>query len=199
MSLGHATRRETGSCARRWRCTTRRACLRRPLATWPAEPASARPRCSPIPERRGARHRLRGACRTIWQRLMLTKLSSDVNSRIQRRNTLSAISRSRAACATATPRSVTNLTTSILNSRRNFLLFLSTLQFLGHDLIFVSTKPAAALDAARATWVLHSVAPPQMHIKSLEGWMRCLGCGQRDDIARSVWRAIPPVREVEDL
>ncbi|WP_233352394.1 hypothetical protein, partial [Pseudogemmobacter humi] len=32
----------------------------------------------------------------------------------------------------------------ILNSRLNFRLVISTLQFLGHDLIFVSTKPAAA-------------------------------------------------------
>jgi transposase InsO family protein len=31
-----------------------------------------------------------------------------------------------------------------LNSRLNFRLVISTLQFLGHDLIFVSTKPAAA-------------------------------------------------------
>ncbi len=67
-----------------------------------------------------------------------------VNSRIQRSKTLSATSRSRAACATAKPRSVTNLTASILNSRLNFRLVISTLQFLGHDLIFVSTKPAAA-------------------------------------------------------
>jgi hypothetical protein len=48
-----------------------------------------------------------------------------------------------AACATATPRSVTSLTASILNSRLNFRLVVSTLQFLGHDLIFLSTKPAA--------------------------------------------------------
>jgi hypothetical protein len=42
-----------------------------------------------------------------------------VNSRIQRRNTLSATSGSQAARATATPRSVTSLTASILNSRAN--------------------------------------------------------------------------------
>lgn len=67
-----------------------------------------------------------------------------VNSRIQRRKTLSATSRSRAACATVTPRSVTSLTASTLNSRLNFRLVISVLQFLGHDLIFVFTKPAAA-------------------------------------------------------
>jgi hypothetical protein len=31
-----------------------------------------------------------------------------------------------------------------LNSRLNFRLVISTLRFMGHDLIFVSTKPAAA-------------------------------------------------------
>jgi hypothetical protein len=67
-----------------------------------------------------------------------------VSSRIQRRNTLSATSRSRAACASATPRSVNNLTASILNSLLNFRLVISVFQFLGHDFIFVSTKPAAA-------------------------------------------------------
>lgn len=66
-----------------------------------------------------------------------------VNSRIQRRNTLSARSRSRAACAAATPRSVTSLTASTLNSRANFRLTRSNLRFMGHDLIFMSTKPAA--------------------------------------------------------
>ena len=45
--------------------------------------------------------------------------------------------------ATATLQSVTSLTASTLNSRLNFRLVISTLQFLGHDLIFVSTKPAA--------------------------------------------------------
>jgi hypothetical protein len=40
-------------------------------------------------------------------------------SRIQRRNTLSATSRSRDACATATPRSRTSFTASTLNSRLN--------------------------------------------------------------------------------
>lgn len=66
-----------------------------------------------------------------------------VSSRIQRRRTLSDTSRPQAACATATPRSVTSLTASILNSRLNFHLVISTLQFLGHDLIFVSKTPAA--------------------------------------------------------
>lgn len=43
-----------------------------------------------------------------------------VRSRIQRRNTLSATSMSREACVPATPRSVTSLAASILNSRPNF-------------------------------------------------------------------------------
>jgi hypothetical protein len=47
------------------------------------------------------------------------------------------------ARTTATPRSVTGRTAPILNSRLNFRLARSTLQFLDHDLIFVSTKPAA--------------------------------------------------------
>lgn len=49
----------------------------------------------------------------------------------------------RPACATATPRSVISLTASILNSHANFRLAMSSLQFLGHDPIFVSKKPAA--------------------------------------------------------
>jgi hypothetical protein len=65
--------------------------------------------------------------------------------RIQRRSTLSASSRSRHAWATVTPRSVTSFTASSLNSRLNFRGVISTLQFHGHNLIFVSTKPAAAL------------------------------------------------------
>ena len=67
-----------------------------------------------------------------------------VSSRIQRRSTLSATSRSRAVCGTATPRSITSLTASTLNSRLNFCLVRSALQFLGHNLSFVSTKPAVA-------------------------------------------------------
>lgn len=35
------------------------------------------------------------------------------------------------------------MTSSIFNSRSNFRLVIFTLQLLGHDLIFVSTKPAA--------------------------------------------------------
>ncbi|MGY6547721.1 MAG: hypothetical protein ACXIU7_01745, partial [Roseinatronobacter sp.] len=44
---------------------------------------------------------------------------------------------------TATPRSVTSFTASNLNSFVNFRLTMSDLRSLGHDLIFVSTKPAA--------------------------------------------------------
>jgi len=45
--------------------------------------------------------------------------------------------------------SVANLTASMLNSRLNFCLAISTLHFLGHGLIFVSTEPAAGqLDGA---------------------------------------------------
>lgn len=50
-----------------------------------------------------------------------------------------------------------------------------------------------------ATWALHSVAPPQMPIQSLEKRMRCTACGHRGDMAWSVWRATPPVREVGDI
>lgn len=44
----------------------------------------------------------------------------------------------------STPRSVTGPTASILNSRLNFRPIISTLLFMGQDLIFVSMKPAAA-------------------------------------------------------
>src|SRR5690606_31570424 len=54
---------------------------------------------------------------------------SEANSRTHLRSTFSWRSRSRAACATATPRSFTNLTASSLNSRLNFLLCIPTLQF----------------------------------------------------------------------
>lgn len=57
---------------------------------------------------------------------------------------LRALAAPMAECATEIMAlSVTNLTASILNSRLNFRLVISTLQFLAHDLIFVSTKPAA--------------------------------------------------------
>lgn len=46
------------------------------------------------------------------------------------------------ACATATPRSITSFTASSLNSRLNVRL-ISILRSQGHDLIVVSTKPAA--------------------------------------------------------
>jgi hypothetical protein len=52
-------------------------------------------------------------------------------------------SRSRAACNTDTPRSRTNFTASILNSRLNFRRCIATLQFQNH-LISMSTKPGAA-------------------------------------------------------
>lgn len=61
---------------------------------------------------------------------------------IQRRNTLLATSRSQAACATATPRSVTDLTSSILNARLSFRRVISTLPFIGRDPIFLSKQPA---------------------------------------------------------
>ncbi len=64
-------------------------------------------------------------------------------SRTHLRSTFSCTSRSRAACATATPRSRTNLTASSLNSRLNFRRCIVTLWFRKH-LILVSTKPAAA-------------------------------------------------------
>ncbi len=67
---------------------------------------------------------------------------ASASSRIQRLSTLSATARSRQACATDTPRSLTSFTASSLNSRLNFRL-IGILQFQGHDLIVVSTKPAA--------------------------------------------------------
>jgi len=45
-----------------------------------------------------------------------------------------------------------------LNSRLNFRLFIIFLQFLGHDLIFVSTKPAAAQPAKRIEETKHAGA-----------------------------------------
>lgn len=48
-----------------------------------------------------------------------------------------------AACATATPRSFTNLTASSLNSRLNFLFAFPLSSSVNH-LISVSTKPPAA-------------------------------------------------------
>jgi hypothetical protein len=65
------------------------------------------------------------------------------SSRIHRRRTLSARSSSRQAYATLTPRSVTSFAASNLNSRLNVRLFVTALQILGHDLICVSTEPAA--------------------------------------------------------
>ena len=41
-------------------------------------------------------------------------------------------------------RTATSLTASTLNSRLSFRLVISTIEFHGHYLIFVSTKPAAA-------------------------------------------------------
>ena len=67
-----------------------------------------------------------------------------VSSGIQRRSTLFATPSSRAACATAKPRSATSLAVAILNSRLNLPLVISNLQFLDQDHIFVSTKPAEA-------------------------------------------------------
>lgn len=52
-----------------------------------------------------------------------------------------------AHCATAILRSVTSPSSSILNSRLCFRFVISTLQLLGHDPVFVSTKPAAAQSA----------------------------------------------------
>ncbi|CAM3322529.1 hypothetical protein PANO111632_14180 [Paracoccus nototheniae] len=68
--------------------------------------------------------------------------------------TPSGRSRLRAACDTATRRSVTSLTASAVNSGPNFRLVMSAFQFPGHDLIFVSTKLAA--DQRASSW--HSSA-----------------------------------------
>jgi hypothetical protein len=66
-----------------------------------------------------------------------------VASRIHRRSTLSATSRSLAACTTETPRSRTNFTASSLNSRLNSRRFMLDLRSR-ENLHSVSTKPAAA-------------------------------------------------------
>ncbi len=64
-------------------------------------------------------------------------------SRIQRRKTLSAGSRSWLACGTDTLRSVTGFTASILNPRLNVRPAMSALKIRGDDPIFASTEPAA--------------------------------------------------------
>jgi hypothetical protein len=74
-----------------------------------------------------------------------------VSSLVQRRSTLSDRPRSCAACAIATPQSVTNLTASVLNSRLNFCPVISILPFLGHDLIFVSKTGSSSEPAINAT------------------------------------------------
>ena len=56
-----------------------------------------------------------------WPCPGMARRGSPSTSRIQRRSTLSAMPRSRQACATATPRSLTRLTASSLNSRLNVL------------------------------------------------------------------------------
>lgn len=66
-----------------------------------------------------------------------------LSSLIQRRSTPTDKARWHAAYDTATPLSVTSFTTSVLNSRLNFRLVISNLQSRDHDLIVVSTKPAA--------------------------------------------------------
>ena len=81
--------------------------------------------------------------RRCWPLPGTAVAGATVASRIHRRSTLSASSRSRHAWATVTPRSVTSFTASSLTSRLNFRLVISNLQFHGHDLIFVSTEPAA--------------------------------------------------------
>lgn len=46
-------------------------------------------------------------------------------------------------CGDRTPRSFTSVAASILNSRLSFRLVMYTLRFLGHDQIYLPTKPAA--------------------------------------------------------
>ncbi len=90
---------------------------------------------------------------------------ASANSRIQRRSTFSTTSRSRHACATATPRSVTSLTASSLNSRLNLRL-ISVLQSQGHDPIVVSTKPAAGQRDLLA-WQLAKGCPDVPNVRPL--------------------------------
>ncbi len=56
--------------------------------------------------------------------------------------------------ATAAPRWVTSFTASVLNPRLNFRIVICNLQFPDHDLIFVSTEPAAA-----HPWARHRIGP----------------------------------------
>lgn len=72
-----------------------------------------------------------------------------VNTRIQRRNTLSASSGSRATCATATLRLVVRLTAWIVNSQLNFRLVICNLKVFGHYPIWVSEKLAEGRVACR--------------------------------------------------
>lgn len=102
--------------------------------------------------------------------------------RFHRRNTLCAKSRSWAACATATHRSLTNLTASILNSRLTFRLVISTLQFLGHDRIFGSTKPAEGQG-----WRIVSVAAIIALAASTEGRRDIIGLGIGPSEAETFW------------
>jgi hypothetical protein len=53
-----------------------------------------------------------------------------------------------------------------LNARLNAPLVISTLQFLGHDLIFVSTKPAAAQRPRRRRSPAFKVRVAMVAIKS---------------------------------
>lgn len=125
-----------------------------------------------------------------------------VSSRIQRRSTLFATSRSRAACATATPRSVTSFTASILNSRLNFRLVISARQFPGHDLIFVSTKPAAVHNVWSRSGLTTGVFPPVTQEVSMKEEKTTL-LRQRDDRRRVPGMAVRPlaarVRAVKDV
>lgn len=79
----------------------------------------------------------------IWPFLGKDWLKSSPYSRTHLRNTFSWTSRSRAAWATATPRSLTSYTASSLYSRLNFLRYIHALRFQEEHLNSVSMKPAA--------------------------------------------------------
>jgi hypothetical protein len=47
-----------------------------------------------------------------------------------------------------------------------------------------------------APWMLYSVAPPTLPIKSLEPRMLCQTCGRRGNMAWAIFEVEPPVRVI---
>ena len=121
--------------------------------------------------------------------LPATAARSTVISRIRRRSTTCAMSVSRAACATATPRSTTGPTASILNLRLNYPLVISARQFLGHDLIFVATKPTSVSRPTQGV----NVERPFPGSSAISHRMRPLICARRTPFRPSAGVDLFPV------